>query len=308
MRTARLTCAIAFILLLSLGSVAAAQQPALRLAYTDWSSSIASAYVVQGVIQEKLHRSCELVRLDVEEMWQALAEGRVDAMLSAWLPVTHADYWQTYSEQLVDLGPNLTGARIGLVVPDVSVGRQTGPLGERARPYIKAKSIEDLPKYAKEFRHRIIGIEPGAGIMARTREAMKAYGLEDFRLIDGSEVSMTAELSNAIRHQQWIVVTGWTPHWMFARWKLKFLEDPKNIFGGSESIHTLVRKGYAEDHPEIYALLDNFFWTPDQMGQFLVWNEFDHGMFPYEKALRWIDNNPQQVLGWLGDIGDTKGD
>ena len=271
----------------------------VKLAYVEWSSSIASTHVVQAVLQERLGYRVELQAMEADEMWQAVADGGVDGMLSAWLPTTHERYLARFKDQLVDLGPNLTGARIGLVVPDVSLGRQTGGLGKRARPYIKAESIPDLAEYSSKFRRRIVGIDPAAGVMMKAREALRVYGLEDYRLIDGSEVSMTAELSNAIRRQKWIAVTGWTPHWMFARWKLKFLDDPKNVFGGPEEIHTMVRPGLREAMPEVYQFLDRFSWTPEEASQYMIWNQADHGMYPYEKAQRWLRMNPERVGKWL---------
>ncbi len=271
----------------------------VKLAYVEWSSSIASAHVAQAVLQEKLGYRVELQRMDADQMWQAVAEGRVDGILSAWLPTTHEHYLARYRKQLVDLGPNLEGARIGLVVPDVSVGRQTDDLGQRTRPYIKAKSIADLQQYEDQFRRHIVGIDFAAGVMKKAEEALQVYNLKNYRLIDGSEVSMTAELSHAIRHQRWVVVTGWTPHWMFARWNLRFLDDPQNVFGGVEAIHTLVRHGLHKDMPKVFAFLDRFNWTPEEASQYMVWNQSDQGLYPYEKALRWLRMHPDRVAQWL---------
>jgi len=272
---------------------------ALSIGYVEWSSSIASANIVKAVIQEELGHPVELKRMEADEMWESVAEGSVDVILSAWLPLTHEHYMQEYRAQVDDLGPNLKGARIGLVVPDVTVGRQTGGRGERARPYITAESIEDLEQYADKFRRTIVGIDPEAGIMKKAHEAAEAYGLDEYRIIDGSEVSMTAELSNAIRQQRWMVVTGWTPHWMFARWNLKFLEDPKNVFGDAEQIHTIARKGLQQDMPRVYEVLGNFNWTPEEASHYMIWNQADHGMYPYEKAQRWMRTYPERVQEWL---------
>jgi glycine betaine/proline transport system substrate-binding protein len=197
------------------------------------------------------------------------------------------------------LGPNLKGTKIGLVVPDVTVGRLTAGTGIRNRPYMTVDSIEQLAEHGDELRHRIIGIDPGAGIMHKTREAMEAYGLEDFRLIEGSEVAMVAELSHAIRRQRWIVVTGWLPHWVFARWELKFLEDPKNVFGDRGNINTIVRQGLEEEMPEVHRFLDRFEWTPEEMGQLLLWNREDSGLYPYEKAMRWMRTHQDRVESWV---------
>lgn len=290
---------LAGILLLT---AAAEGKPVVRLAHTEWSSSIASAHLVQAVLQEELGYQVELLRLEAEQMWQAVAAGRADVMLSAWLPLTHEHYLERYGDRLVDLGPNLAGARIGLVVPEVSVGRQTEAFGRRPRPYIKAEAIADLNQYAGEFRQRIIGIDPGAGVMKHARSAIETYGLENYRLVTGSEAAMTAELSRAIRHQEWIVVTGWTPHWIFARWALRFLDDPENVFGGPEDIHTMVRPGLREDLPEVYAFLDRFAWTPEESARFMVWNQADGGLYPYEKALRWLRTNPERATQWLEGV------
>jgi glycine betaine/proline transport system substrate-binding protein len=260
---------------------------------------MASAHLVQAVLQEELGVRVRLLRLDAEDMWRAVADGRADAMLSAWLPVTHHTYLERYGGRMTDLGPNLEGARIGLVVPEVSVGRQTGAQGRRVRPYIKTSSMADLGEYALQFRQRIVGIDPGAGVMQRTRKAMEVYGLENWRLIEGSEASMTDELSQAIRHQQWIVVTGWTPHWMFARWNLRFLEDPEHVYGGAETIHTMVRPGLAEEMPVVHAFLDRFSWSPEEASQYMIWNQEDRGMYPYEKALRWMRTHRERVARWL---------
>jgi glycine betaine/proline transport system substrate-binding protein len=293
-----LTVALASLTLMS--PAAAQKKPTVKIAYVEWSSSVASAHMVQAVLQERLGYPVELLRMEADQIWRAVAAGEADVMLSAWLPVTHQNYFDQHGEKLVNLGPNLTGARTGLVVPDVSPGRQTGPLGQRAKPYIETDSIAELNEHAEQFRHRIVGIDPEAGVMKRAREAIRAYGLEGYRLIDGSENSMTAELSNAIRHKKWIVVTGWTPHWMFARWNLRFLDDPQNIFGGAESIHTMVRPGLKEEMPEVVTFLDRFAWTPEEASQFMIWNQADEGLYPYEKALRWMRIYPERVDQWLG--------
>jgi glycine betaine/proline transport system substrate-binding protein len=255
--------------------------------------------MMQAVLQEKLDQPVELQRLSADQMWAAVADGSVDVILSAWLPVTHEHYMAQYQDQVDDLGPNLEGARIGLVVPDVSVGRQTGARGQRVRPYITAETIPELKEYADQFRRTIIGIDPEAGIMKKAHEALDAYALEGYRIVDGSEVSMTAELSNAIRQQRWMVVTGWAPHWMFARWNLKFLDDPQKIFGDDEQIHTIARQGLKEDMPRVYKVLDKFHWSVDEASHYMIWNEADHGMYPYEKAQRWIRTYPERVQEWL---------
>ncbi|MFW6315243.1 MAG: glycine betaine ABC transporter substrate-binding protein [Desulfohalobiaceae bacterium] len=276
-----------------------AARDTVKLSYVKWSSEIASTNVVKAVLQEKMGYDCEIEAMNAEEMWRSVAEGEVDAMVGAWLPETHEHFMQEFEDQVVDLGPNLEGARIGLAVPDVTLGRQTAGTGLRNEPYIKAESIANLNKYADKFNHLIIGIDPEAGIMKKTKEAIEAYDLQNFELTTGNERSMTRDLGRAITAHGWIVVTAWVPHWKFARWDLKFLEDPKNVFGGEEHINTIVRKDLAEDMPEVAEFLDNFSWKPEDMGQLMIWIHEDDGQYPYEKALRYIRTHPEQVESWL---------
>jgi glycine betaine/proline transport system substrate-binding protein len=290
---------ISAILLVLVPVQGAAEEKTVRLSYVEWSETVAATNMVKTVIQEKLGHACEIVPMTADKMWEAVATGKVDGMVAAWLPTTHGHYYEQYKDQIVDLGPNMVGTQIGLVVPDITVGRQTASSGQRNEPYIKANSIPDLKKYAAKFNGRIIGIDPEAGIMKKTREALREYGLYNYELVKGSEVSMVAELSNAVRKQRWIVVTGWKPHWKFARWKLKFLDDPKNIFGGKEEIHTIVRPGLKEDMPDVYRFLDNLNWAPADLEQLMIWIQEDEGMYPGEKALRYIRYHGDQVQSWL---------
>jgi len=254
----------------------------VELAYVEWASEVASTNVVRAVLQEKMGYEVELTPVSAAAMWTAVGTGDVDGMVAGWLPTTHGHYLERVKDQVESLGPNLEGTRIGLVVP----------------AYVTIASIPELKDNAEKFDSKIIGIDPGAGIMSKTEKAIDEYGLENFSLVEGSGATMTAALSDAIRHDQWIVVTGWTPHWMFAKWDLKYLEDPKDVFGGEEHINTIVRKGLKEDMPEVYQFLDNFHWTPEDMQQVMVWNQ-EKEASPYENAKKWIEENPDKVQAWL---------
>jgi glycine betaine/proline transport system substrate-binding protein len=175
-------------------------------------------------------------------MWRQVADGKADAFLSAWLLNTHAHFVKRYGPRLDDLGPNLDGTRTGLVVSAVSVGRQTGAAGARTRPYVTVRSIPELEAHGEQFKGRILGIDPEVGIMRATERALKVYHLKGDRLVPGSEEEMMKALADAIAHQEWIVVTGWSPHWMFGRWSLRFLDDPKHVYGGTGSIHTMAQR------------------------------------------------------------------
>lgn len=276
--TAAVTCAAP--------SMAADQDKGdIKLAYVEWSSEVASTNVVKALLEEQGY-DVTITPVSAAAMWQSVAVGDYDGFTAAWLPSTHEDYLEKTKDDIVDLGANLEGTKLGLVVPD----------------YVDVDSIEDLKDsdVAAEFNRRITGIDPGAGLMRLTEEVVDEYGLRRMRLIEGSGATMTAALDSAIKAHQPIVVTGWTPHWMFARWDLKYLDDPKNVYGDEEEIHTIVRKGLKEDMPEAYRILDNFHWTPDEMAEVMVMNQAD-GADPYENAQQWLADHPERVKEWLAE-------
>jgi len=76
----------------------------------------------------------------------------------------------------------------------------------------------------------IVGIEPGAGMMSTTEDVIEEYGLA-LTLDATSEPVMVAELAKAIEAGEDVVVTGWAPHYMFAMFDLKILEERKTLYG-----------------------------------------------------------------------------
>jgi glycine betaine/proline transport system substrate-binding protein len=273
-----------FLSLLLISSVTSAYAgKKVKLAYVEWACATASTNVVKAVLQEKMGYKVKDMAVSAAAMWQATATGNVDGFVTAWLPNTHKSYLNGVKNNVEIAGTLFTGARIGLVVPQ----------------YVTIKSIAELNANADRFNGKIIGIDPGAGLMAATEKVIKDYGLDKMRLMEGSGAIMTASLANAYKKKEWVVVTGWSPHWKFARWKLKYLTDPKKIYGDEELIQTVVHKDLKKDKPDVYAFLKNFKWPENGLQTVMGWNTQD-GADPYENAKRYIKENPDVVKKWLG--------
>ena len=157
-------------------------------------------------------------------------------------------------------------------------------------------SVEDENSIGAKTGYEIIGIEPGAGIMGQASNAIEDYGLDKWTLVEGSSAAMMAELKKSYAAEKPIIVTGWSPHWMFASFNLKYLDDPKSVFGGAEDIHTLVRKGLDKDAPGAYTILDQFSWEPRDIEDVMV--DISAGMDAGEAAEKWIEANPDKVAEW----------
>ena len=154
--------------------------------------------------------------------------------------------------------------------------------------------------------YEIIGIDPGAGLMKATNQAISDYELSDWTLVEGSSAAMTAALKKAYDKEEPIIVTGWTPHWMFTAYDLKYLEDPKGSYGEDENIHSIVRNGLKEDMPEAYEVLDNFHWTTEDMG--VVMMDIYEGESPEKAAESWVEENTDKVSEWTDGVDSVDGD
>lgn len=99
----------------------------LKLLYVAWDNVIASTNVI-GHVLANLGYDVEFVQVDADPMWSGVASGSRDAIVGASLPTTHADYYAEYEGDFEDLGSNLHGTKLGLVVPS----------------YMDVDSIEDL--------------------------------------------------------------------------------------------------------------------------------------------------------------------
>jgi len=253
-------------------------QPEVELAYVEWAETVASTNVVQTVLED-MGYDVEITPVSAAAMWQATATGDVDGFTGGWLPVTQGEYHEKLKDEVEVINKNLNGAKIGLAVPE----------------YVEIDSIAELNANAEKFREEIIGIDPGAGIMGKAEKALDQYNMDNMELVAGSGATMTAVLKNRYEEKEPVVVTAWTPHWMFSRWDLKYLKDPKSTFGQAEYIATVVRPELKNDMPKVYNFLKNFEWTLDECQQVMLWIE---DSTPEEAAERWVEENPEKVKAW----------
>ncbi|UQS86246.1 glycine/betaine ABC transporter [Nicoliella spurrieriana] len=162
-------------------------------------------------------------------------------------------------------------------------------------------------KLGPQINYTITGIDAGAGIMASTQKALTEYPLakNKWQLQTSSTAAMTSTLDKAIKYKQPIVITGWQPHWMFKKYPIKFLKDPKNVYGKAEQIHTITNKNLKKKDPGAYKLLSQFHWTPSEMSDVML--QTNAGVDPAQAAKNWIKKNPKRVAEWTKGVPKGNG-
>lgn len=297
-RTRPLFLGIAAVLLLATGAVvhivrSSAPPPrvALRLVHPPWDCAQTTAHLLQAVFDMRTDQEIRLAEVSAIEMWKQVATGEADGGVAAWLPETHKEHRNQYGRHVVILDPFLEGARMGLAVMD---GREEGDAG---RGTDAVRSIADLRGRAEFYNNRITGLDPAFQQMHLTREAMETYGLEGYLLREGTVRTIKETLDAAQAAGTPVVVSIWSPHWLFGRHGLRWLEDPRDIFGAPESIHFFVHPTLREKAPDADAILRRIRLSPLELGSAM--ERIRTAAHPELAARQWVRDHAALVDSWL---------
>lgn len=239
--------ALATALGMSMGS-AHADEKTIEMGTMSWEDLTP----ITGITKKVLEDAGYTVNVKEFAEWgiayAALTKGDIQ-LLASQTDYVAQDYWNKNKNKLEKISPVSHGLFDGIAVPS----------------YVQIDSLDELAAHAADFGDKIIGIEPGAGIMREAGDAIDAYGLDDLTLVEGSTAGMTAALKSAVDRKEPIVVTLWDPTWMFQKFDMKFLEDPKHVFSPPTSSNLIAQKGFSAENPEAREILAGIFMPIDQV-------------------------------------------
>ncbi|MBE7183261.1 MAG: glycine betaine ABC transporter substrate-binding protein [Methylobacterium mesophilicum] len=169
--------------------------------------------------------------------YAALAKGDTQIMVSQ-IDYVAQDYWNRNKNRLEKISPVSHGLFQAIAVPK----------------YVTINTMDELNANADKFGGKIVGIEPGSGLMKDASNAVSEYGLK-LQLVEGSTAAMTAALKSATDRKEWIAVTLWEPSWMAQKFDIKWLQDPKGVFPPPQSYYWIGQKGFSEENPRAREVL-----------------------------------------------------
>ncbi|WP_369212079.1 ABC transporter permease/substrate binding protein [Streptomyces flavofungini] len=253
----------------------------INIGYINWDEGIASTFLWKEILEQRGFK-VNASLLDAGPLYTSLSQGDVDFQTDSWLPTTHATYMKKYGDKLEDLGAWYDQTSLELTVPS----------------YMKdVDSLADLKGKGGTFDGKITGIEPSAGEMQLLKsKVLKEYGLDkEYKVVDGSTTAMLSELKAAYAKKEPIVVPLWSPHWAYNDFDLKKLKDPKGAWGKGDGVHSLARKGFSKENPQVAKWLKNF--TMDEKQLTSLEAEINKaGKGKQQDAVRtWLKKNPKVV-------------
>ncbi|MBX9755122.1 MAG: choline ABC transporter substrate-binding protein [Pseudomonadaceae bacterium] len=270
----------------------------VRFADVGWTD-ITMTTATTRILLDALGYRTNVKRMSVPETFAALGDNKLDVFLGNWLPSMQADL-QPYLDKgsIETLRVNLEGAKYTLAVPTEAYA---GGL----------QNFNDIAKYAEQLDHKIYGIEPGNDGNQLISKMIKdnAYGLGSFKLVEGSEAKMLANVKRAEKLKQWVVFLGWEPHPMNTRLQMHYLDGGDAVFGpnyGGATVATNVRAGFVQQCPNTGKLLNNLVFSLDMENQ-LMDAVLNQHVSRRQAALTWLKSNPQALDGWLQGVTNRDG-
>nr|WP_144577393.1 choline ABC transporter substrate-binding protein [Agrobacterium sp. DE0009] len=268
----------------------------VRMAEPGWND-LAFTTGIASTLLKALHYQPQSQLLGIDVIYTSLKSKDLDVFLGYWDPAM-VNYYKPYKEDgsVEKVRTNLVGAKYTFAVP--TYVWEAG-----------VKDFSDLQRFADKFDRKLYGIEPGSNQLMLNAVNDPSLGLKDWEVVESSEQGMLSQVARFSRNKTFIVFQGWAPHPMNSKFDIKYLTGGDKFYGpnfGAATVDTQVRKGYAQQCPNVVALLQNLEFDVDfeNKGMDLIMNG---GLTPEDAALQAIKAEPQRLEKWLKDVSTADG-
>ena len=262
----------------------------LDIADIGWTENTAIANLTKVLLVEELGYDQVIInnRAELNEVYEAVATGELDAFQDVWLP-NQQDLLSSVEEDVEQLSFSYQGqTEQGITIPS----------------YMDINSLDQLNESEAEM---LFGIEPESVIMQRiSEEVIPAYNLKQ-KFVESSTDAMLAEIDNYYRNQEEFAFVAWSPHWMNQKYDLKYLEDPKDAFGELNDparITTIVNEDLPESDPVATAFMDALILDEEQLND--LESTINEAGEPEEGARQWAQENRDVWQPWVEAAQDAQ--
>ncbi|MGO7135812.1 glycine betaine ABC transporter substrate-binding protein [Rhizobium leguminosarum] len=267
-----------FMSLMTLATAHAAEENVIKVGSLAWEDQMAISLTTAKFLEKEGFKVEFTKFAEWGIAFGALQKGDVDILLSNVDYMT-ADYWNKFHGRLEKVSVASYGVVQGLVVPS----------------YMPIDSVDQLNTVADQVGGKIIGIEPGSGLMREANNALKDYDLK-YQIIDGSTAGMVAQLKSSLERKEPIITMLWTPSWMVKQFDVKFLKDPKGSFAPPQAYYWVAKKGFSEKNPHAReAIATVYLPLQDNVDMNLAMNS---GKTIEQAADDWWNKNQPLIEKW----------
>ncbi|ACB84474.1 ABC transporter substrate-binding protein [Natranaerobius thermophilus] len=267
----------------------------VELPIVEWPGVTQKTHVVSEIL-ESLGYQVNINQYALPVILEGLSEGDLDVFTGTW--------FQTWGTPLKNKLADGSVVHVSTQLEDTNYGP--------AVPYYVYEagvtSLADLSEYSEEFNHTYYGLESGNDGNQIMIDAFdnNIYDLGDWKIVESSTAAMIQHVQNYMNNEEWIVFSGWEPHWMNVVLDMRYLDDPEGIWGEDEKVGTIARKGLKDDDPNLYKFFEQFDINNEIQSEW-IYEYSRKNRSPNVVAKEWVSENLDLVLEWVDGVHTVDG-
>jgi glycine betaine/proline transport system substrate-binding protein len=276
-----------------------------------WSGSTANTYVAKYVLEKFVGCKVKITNITEIPVYEAMAKGKVDAVLEDWQHVDQYKQYVTKQKSVVLVGSNGLTGHIGWFIPRYLLKQYP-----QFKNWTGLKGKESVFKSPEAPQGMFLGGDPS--YVQKDKQLIEALGLNLKHVTVGAETAETARFTQLIKQKKPVIFYWWTPQYLNAQLDLAEVKLPAIYKGCKEDataggdpkqyrcayssypLEKLFSKKFSTSGSPAVAVLRRFKW-PSNDAQNLVakWIAGDH-VKPDKAAEKWVKANMASVNKWLG--------
>jgi glycine betaine/proline transport system substrate-binding protein len=276
-----------------------------------WAGSTANTYVVKNVLEKSLGCKVNISKVAEVPVYQAMADGKTDAILEDWGHVPQWNQYVTKQKTVVRAGANGVTGVIGWYVPTYLV-----------QQHPELKSWTGLKKDATLFKSpesgsqgMFLGGDPS--YQQKDKTLITALGLNLKFVSVGAEPAQVARWESLYKQKKPVLFYWYDPQYLNATYKLTQVKLPARFKGCQDDekqggdpkkyacaypSYTLLKfmsKKFASSGSPAVGVVKRFSWSNADQNTVAGMIAGQH-MNPDQAAQKWIAANKVKVNKWLG--------
>lgn len=287
---------------------AAKGSKSVTLSVQTWVGAQSNVAVAKYLLEHELGYHVDTVQVDEIPAWDALSQGRVDAILEDW---GHPDQEQRYVKDKKTItagGGNGVTGHIGWYVPKYWADKHP-----------EVTNWKNLNKFAKELRTSESGnkgqlMDGSPSYVTNDKALVKNLGLDYEVVFAGSEAAQITQIQQFAKEHKPFLTYWYEPQWLFNQVPMVEVKLPKYTDACAEKgtkdptsidcaypttpLQKYFNTEFAKSGNSASAFLKNFQWTKDDQNE-VSESIASGGLSADEAAKRWVDKHPDVWKRWL---------
>jgi glycine betaine/proline transport system substrate-binding protein len=277
-----------------------------------WAGSTANTYVAKAALEKYLSCKVNITQIAEIPVYQALANGKTDAVLEDW---QHVDQYKQYIDKqktVIMGGPNGVVGHIGWFIPTYLMKQHP-----EFKTWKGLKGKETLFKSPESgSQGMFLGGDPS--YVQKDQQLIKALGL-NFKFVSvGAEPAQVARWSSLYKQKKPVIFYWYTPQYLNTEFQLSEVQLPTPRFKGCVDdakaggdvkkykcaydktiIEKVFSKKFANSGNPAYAAMKKFSWSNLDQETVAKWIAGDH-VKPDKAGQKWVSENAAKVKKWFG--------